>query len=293
MVRGLRQRIEAGERPGLLLGTATEGLAEAFYGPGESMTSGGNNAATSVVYLQFALFLVPDSIFALTALANAFETSKHYEAAIAAYDRVPKGTPLELSIDVRKALNLGQLERVEEAQKLLEEVAREHPGNLQPIDALGNIMRGNKRFAEAAEYYTRAIALIGKPEPKHWVYFYTRGTCYERLKRWPEAEADLQRAQKLSPDQALVLNYLGYSWIDQNRNLKQGLAMIEKAVRLRPNDGYIADSLGWAQYRLGNFNEALLHIQRAVQLQPEDPVLNDHLGDVGIASRRSPSGRRP
>jgi Flp pilus assembly protein TadD len=196
------------------------------------------------------------------------------------YDRIPKGSPLQLNIDIRKALNLNQLERVDDAQKLLDDVANLNPQDIRPLDALGNIMRSHKRYGEAAEYYTRAIALIGKPEPKHWSYYYSRGTCYERLKKWPLAEADLQQALKLSPDQALVLNYLGYSWIDQNRNLKQGLALIEKAVRQKPDDGYIVDSLGWAYFRLGNFREATKHLERAVELRPEDPVLNDHLGDA-------------
>jgi tetratricopeptide (TPR) repeat protein len=77
----------------------------------------------------------------------------------------------------------------------------------------------------------------------------------------------------------LVLNYLGYTWIDQNRNLSQGLALIEKAVRQKPDDGYIVDSLGWAQFRLGRYKEAVKYLERAVELRPEDPVLNDHLGD--------------
>ena len=126
----------------------------------------------------------------------------------------------------------------------------------------------------------RAIALIGKPEQKHWSYFYSRGTCYERLKKWGQRrKPDLQKALQLSPDEGLALNYLGYTWIDQNRNLKQGLALIEKAVRQKPDDGYIVDSLGWAQFRMGNFKEAVKHLERAVELRPEDPVLNDHLGD--------------
>ena len=85
---------------------------------------------------------------------------------------------------------------------------------------------------------------------------------------------------KLSPEEPLTLNYLGYTWIDHNRNLRQGLAMIEKAVRLKPEDGYIVDSLGWAYYRLANFKEAVRHLERAVELRPEDPTLNDHLGDA-------------
>jgi tetratricopeptide (TPR) repeat protein len=279
MALALQEQIEAGQRPALLVSTPTQGLAEAFYGLGEALTGEGG-VSVGAVYLQFALYLIPDSPFALAALANAYETTKRYVDAIAAYDRIPKGTPLQAAIDIRKALNLNQLERVDEAQKLLEEIARANPRDIRPLDALGNIMRAHKRFAEAVDYYTRAIALIDKPEQKHWTYYYSRGTSYERLKKWPAAEADLQKALQLGGEQALVLNYLGYSWIDQNRNLKHGLALIEKAVRQKPDDGYIVDSLGWAHYRMGNFKEAAKHLERAVELRPEDPVLNDHLGDA-------------
>jgi tetratricopeptide (TPR) repeat protein len=275
----LQEEIQAGGRPELLITTPSEGMAEAFYGLGEAL-AGEGGISIGAVYLQFALYLTPQFPLALASLANAYETTKRYEAALAVYDRIPKGTPLQLSIDIRRALNLNQLERVDEAQKLLDEVASSNPRDLRPLDALGSIMRSHKRFGEGAEYYTRAIALIGTPEPKHWQYFYSRGTCYERLKKWPLAEADLKQALKLSPNQPLVLNYLGYSWIDQNRHLRQGLALIKKAVRQKPDDGYIVDSLGWAYFRLRNFKEATKHLERAVELRPEDPVLNDHLGDA-------------
>ncbi len=277
--RALKEQVERGERPQLLITTPSEGMAEAFYGLGEALTGEGG-VGPGAVYLQFALYLEPKSPFALAALANAYETTKRYEAAIAAYDRIPKGTPLELSVEIRKALNLNQLDRVDEAKSLLDEIAKKYPNDVRPLDALGTIMRGHKRFAEAVDYYTRAIALIDKPEQKHWSYYYSRGTSYERLKKWPLAEADLQRALKLGGDQAMVLNYLGYSWIDQNRNLKQGLALIEKAVRQKPDDGYIVDSLGWAYFRLGKYKDAVKNLERAVELRPEDPVLNDHLGDA-------------
>jgi tetratricopeptide (TPR) repeat protein len=91
--------------------------------------------------------------------------------------------------------------------------------------------------------------------------------------KWQLAEVDLQRALVLYPDQPMVLNYLGYSWIDQNKNLKQGMTLIEKAVALKPDDGYIVDSLGWAHYKLGNYKEAVRYLERAVELRPEDPVL--------------------
>jgi tetratricopeptide (TPR) repeat protein len=151
---------------------------------------------------------------------------------------------------------------------------------LEVLDALGNIMRARKLYLQAVTYYDRALSLVEKPERRHWVYYYARGTSYERLKNWPAAEADLEKALALYPEQPLVLNYLGYSWIDQGRNMKQGMTLIEKAVALKPDDGYIVDSLGWAHFKQGNFKEAVRYLERAVELKPDDPVLNDHLGDA-------------
>ena len=279
VAKALYEQVEAGERVDLLVATPTEGLSEAFYGLGEAL-AGEGGISVGAVYLQFALYLTPAQPFALATLASAYEATKRYDAAIAAYDRIPKGSSMQSSIEIRKAMNLNQLEDFDGAQKLLEQIATANPQDIRPLDALGGIMRAQKRYAEAAEYYTRAIALIDKPEAKHWAYYYSRGTCYERLKKWSAAEADLQQSLKLSPDQSLALNYLGYTWIDQNRNLKQGLALIEKAVRQKPDDGYIVDSLGWAYYRMGNYKEAAKFLERAVELRPEDPVLNDHLGDA-------------
>ncbi len=279
LVRRLLARIEAGEHVGIIVSNPTDGLSEVFYGLGEALTGEGG-ISIGMLYLQMALYLTPEQPLALWALAGAHEATKQYNDAIAIYDRIPKGSGLESSILIRKAYNLNSLDRVDDAKALLLQAVNDDPTDLKPLDALGSIMRARKRYEEAAEYYTRAIDQIGKPEKRHWTYYYSRGTCFERLKKWPAAEADLKKALKLSPDQPLVLNYLGYSWIDQGRNLKHGMALIEKAVALKPDDGYIVDSLGWAHYRIGNYKEAVQYLERAVELRPEDPVLNDHLGDA-------------
>src|SRR5690606_19240974 len=182
--------------------------------------------------------------------------------------------------EIRKAINLNLLDRPEEAKELLDRLLEKKPDDLRVLDAAGTILRGRKRYEEAIPYYDQAIALIKKPQKRHWTYWYARGTSYDRLKKWPQTEADLKMALQLSPDEPLALNYLGYSWSDQNRNLKEGLELIEKAVALKPDDGYIVDSLGWAHYRLGNYEDAVRLLERAVELRPEDPVLNDHLGDA-------------
>ncbi|MDZ4841527.1 MAG: tetratricopeptide repeat protein [Hyphomicrobium aestuarii] len=279
LARDLRDRLATGERVSLLVKTTSQGLSEVFYGLGEAL-AGEGGVNLGMVYLQLALFLSPDHPFALAALANAQEGLKKFEAANATYDLIPGGTALQSSIEIRKAFNLNSLDRVDEAKAILDRVSKSDPADVRPLEALGNIMRARKRYDEAIVYYSKAIDLVAKPEKRHWAYWYSRGTCYERVKKWPLAEADLQKALVLFPDQPLVLNYLGYSWVDQAMNLKQGLALIEKAVALRPDDGYIVDSLGWAYFKLGDFKEAVKYLERAVELRPEDPTLNDHLGDA-------------
>src|SRR5690606_2286822 len=125
-----------------------------------------------------------------------------------------------------------------------------------------------------------AVARLENPGRTDWNVFYQRGIAYERLKEWDKAEPNFLKALELYPDQPQVLNYLGYSWVDMNIKLEEGLDLIKRAVDLRPSDGYIVDSLGWAYYRLGRYEDAVRELERAVSLMPGDPILNDHLGDA-------------
>jgi tetratricopeptide (TPR) repeat protein len=279
LVKAYLKQLEIGDKLPLIAATSSQGLAEAFFGLGEALMSEGGLGA-SAVYLQYAIYLEPEMPFALATMANIYEGAKRYEMANATYARIPTGSALDTSIAIRKALNLNALEKVDEAKDALETLLKSDQNNLVLLDTLGSIMRGHKRFEEAAGYYTRAINTLTKPDKRYWNLYYARGTSYERLKKWPQAEADLQQALKLEPEQPQVLNYLGYSWVDMGKNLKLGLSHIEKAVRLKPDDGYITDSLGWAHYKLGNFKDAVKWLEKAVELTPHDPVLNDHLGDA-------------
>jgi tetratricopeptide (TPR) repeat protein len=143
-----------------------------------------------------------------------------------------------------------------------------------------DFLRDAKHFVEAADAYSHALALVPQPDRNHAMLFYFRGIAYERAGIWDKAEADFRKSLALSPDQANVLNYLGYSMIEKRINIPEAMDMIRKAVELKPNDGYIVDSLGWAHYHMGEYEEATKHMERAVELRPEDPIINDHLGDA-------------
>ena len=222
---------------------------------------------------------MPGHSLALASLADLYEAMKKPEMAIRVYERIPVGSPLYRHAQIQRAFNLDTLERTDEAKALLEKLIETQPSDRDAILALGNIQRGRKQFAECAEVYSKAIETITRTEKSNWVVHYFRGICYERSKQWPKAEVDMKAALELYPDHPLVLNYLGYSWVDQGVNLDEGMRMIKRAVEQRPDDGYIVDSLGWAYYRLGNFEEAVKHLEHAVELKPEDPTINDHLGD--------------
>jgi tetratricopeptide (TPR) repeat protein len=271
--------IEAGKTPPLLVTSPNDGLAEVFYGIGDAL-AGEGGLDMGIIFLQFALYLEPDFPLAQVALAEAYDSAKRYDLELAAFDNINEDSPLWLNVQIQKALALNSLERVDDSKALLEKIIAKSPKDIRPLDALGNILRSHERYAEARDYYTRAIELVGKPTKDNWTLFYARGVCNERLKDWPQAEADLKKALELSPDESPVLNYLGYTWVDQSQNLKTAMDYIRKAVKLKPDDGYYIDSLGWAYYRIGNIQSAVEHLERAVELRPDDPVINDHLGDA-------------
>ena len=217
---------------------------------------------------------------ALLSLGDLYEAMKKPDLANRIYERVPLNSPLLRNAQIQLAMNLDALDRPDEAKAHLEKLVSANPGDLEAIMALGNVLRGRKEFAECADVYSKGIGTISKDEKSNWVIYYFRGICYERSKQWPKAEADLKKSLGLYPEQPHVLNYLGYSWIDQGAHLDDGMSMIKRAVEQRADDGYIVDSLGWAFYRIGNYEEATKHLEKAVELRPEDPTINDHLGDA-------------
>ena len=115
---------------------------------------------------------------------------------------------------------------------------------------------------------------------EYWFVLYARGMAHERLKNYKKSEEDLLQALEHKPNHPYLLNYLAYSWADQGKNLEKALDMLRQASSLMPDDGYIADSLGWVYYRLNDFENAVPHLERAVELLPYDMTVNDHLGDA-------------
>jgi tetratricopeptide (TPR) repeat protein len=238
-----------------------------------------------------ALDLAPKFVLAQMMVAEIRNDQGRPEEALALYQSVDPQSPYAWMAQLRSALELDALDRTDEAVAKLKTLAAARPNSAEPLIEMGDILRGHKRFSEAVTAYDGAAARTPNPGPQDWRLFYSRGVAEERSDNWPKAEADLKRALALQPEQPLVLNYLGYSWIDKGENLNDALGMIRRAVDLNPDDGYIVDSLGWAYFRLHDFNNATQYLERAIELLPEDPTINDHLGDAYWRTGRVPEAR--
>jgi len=255
------------------------GMADALWGIAQALHQE-RGASRAVVYARLALFLDPDLAEATLLIGDVFTDQENFEAAIETYATIDEGSPISYAGRLRTASVLHETDRKEQAFELLEQEAQAKPERTEALVQLGNLLRRDESYELAENAYSRAIDRLGMPEPEDWTLYYARGIAYERTKQWPKAEADFLMALDLEPEQPFVLNYLGYSWVDQGVRLDEARGMLDRAVAARPNDGFIVDSVGWVHYRLGDYAEAVATLERAVELEPGDPVINDHLGDA-------------
>ncbi|WP_372619101.1 tetratricopeptide repeat protein [Falsiroseomonas sp.] len=259
--------------------SAVEGMAEAELALAAALRGqGGGDSA--LLLARLALRLRPDFTPVLLLVAEHYIDESHQEAALAVLDKVPSGDPLARVAALRRATLLDRMNRVDEAEAAYRRLGAELPAAPQPFARLGDMLRQRSRFAEAAAAYDTAVSRSGALGSDDWPLLYARAIANERSGNWPRAEADFQKALELAPEQPYVMNYLAYTWVEMGKNLPEARRMLERAVELRPNDGNIVDSLGWALFKLGDVPGAVRWLERAVELEPRNSVINDHLGDA-------------
>ncbi|MDO1581209.1 tetratricopeptide repeat protein [Rhizobium oryzicola] len=279
-LKALRESIEKGEKPEQQVKNATEGASAVLFSIGSALNRQGAEEMVAL-YLNIAHALDPDSADTLLLLGGIAEKMEQPKLAIDLYKKIPDNSPLRRISELQLGLTLAQTGDIPAAREHLKKLIESDPTDIRSYVAYGSVLSDAKDYQAMAENYDKAIDVIGPvPLPGNWSVFFQRGIAYERLKQWDKAEPNFRKALELNPEQPQVLNYLGYSWVDMNRNLDEGLNMIRKAVELRPDDGYIVDSLGWAYYRLGRYDDAVNELERAVQLRAGDATINDHLGDA-------------
>lgn len=285
----LRARLAAGEAVPLP-GTPALGLAAAFTAVSQAL-SDEPDALLSLLYARAALALDPARAESALLAAERLEALGRPDLAAEALALVPAADPHFTEAELARADLARRADRDAEAVAILEGLAAAHPG-LPAVQAqLGDALRAAGRAAEAEAAYGRAIALYPDDPGPPWFVHFARARARQAGDDWAGAEADLRRALALSPGQPQVLNDLGYGLAERGERLPEALSLIEEAVAEDPTNGAIADSLGWALFRLGRHVEAVAALERAAALLPADVVVNDHLGDAYAAVGRSREAR--
>jgi Flp pilus assembly protein TadD len=290
LVTVVKEQLARKQKPGMFASSVQTGAAEMFHGIGAALARDGS-LETAVVFLRLGAYLQPSSDVINLVLAQLFDVAGQHDAANALYDAVPANSPMKSTAVLRVAANLDATGNRAEALRRLGNIVTLNPDDIDALSTYGDLLRSDGQYLKAAELYTRALAVTGGDLPTDWRFYYVRGIAYERGKQWPKAEADFLKALDLNPGQPQVLNYLGYSWVDQGINLDKALVMIQQAVKAAPNDGYIVDSLGWAFYKMGRYEDAVDTLEKAVQLASTDPEINDHLGDAYWRAGRTTEAR--
>ena len=252
--------------------------------------SGELPAEITLPYLHQALWLDRTSDKARVVIGELLTGMGDESRALDIYGDV-KAQSISLTFArLSEARILENLGRKAEAQSLLESFVEKENYSFT-LQTLADFYRRDEQMAKAELIYNKLIDQLEEDNDSNWELYFYRGITLEQQDRWDEAEADLLKARRLSGNQPFVLNYLGYSWIDNGINLYQGLEMIKKAVAQEPRNGFFVDSLGWAFYRMKDFGAAVQFLEKATELEPDDPEIIDHLGDALWQSGRQIEAR--
>ena len=238
--------------------------------------------SVSNFYLNLAKFLNEDFHSFETLLAENFYKTNNFEDAKKIYKNLSKrGEAFKWYSTKQLARIFIQEKKTKDAIKLTSSVYKDliNKEVYETFD-FAEFLKNNEKFQEAIFHYTAVLKNIKSKHPLYPKATDGRGVAYERIGNWDKAEKDLLASLSADPDQAYVINYLAYSWIEKGIKIEKSLNMLEKANKLKSNDPFIIDSLGWALFKLERYKESKKYLQLAVRLMPGDPIVNDHYGDV-------------
>ena len=233
-------------------------------------------------FLRISLYLNSKFSPNKTLLAENFFYQEKYDSSKKIYDSIKSiGTAYSWYASLSNAIILSDIKEKNNSITNLEKNFNSLPDpTYEHYYELANFYKDNKFFKKSIKYYFLALEKIDQDNILVSKIYNRIGTSYERLGEWKKAETNLMESLKILPDQAHTLNYLAYMWVEKKKNIEEALQMLEKAVKLKKNDGYIIDSLGWAHYMNKNYQDAEKYLQKAVELMPLDPVINDHYADA-------------
>lgn len=260
---------------------ALDGVAQTFLTFASALSAGDEPDPLALVQARLAEWLRPDLADARLVSAQLLQTVGQFDLAEEEYKALREQGEVRPIAELARIDALSRAERLEDAEKAARTLTEAQPELSSGWIALGDILRQSEKFADSIPAYSKGLDLISKDDGEaRWFPLYARGIARERSGDFAGAESDMRAALEIRPDQASILNYLGYSFIDRGMNLEEGLEMVKKAAELQPEDGYIQDSLGWGLYRIGRYEDAVVPMEKAATRMSSDPLVNDHLGDV-------------
>jgi len=233
-------------------------------------------------YLNLAQFLNPKFMFNLSLLAENHYVNKNYTKTSKVLKNFNEKNEFYYWFKIKKEAQIISKQKSEEASMDFINLRFKKIKNpsIKIIFDIANFNKNAKRYKVAIKYYDKILSKININSDLYAEILYRRGNSYERLKDYKNSDRDLLKSLEINPDDAYVLNYLAYSWLEREYKIDTSLQMLEKAYAKRSNDPYIIDSIGWAYYLVEDFVKAEIFLKRAVELMPEDSIVNDHYGDT-------------
>ncbi len=247
-----------------------------------NLYSSQDNFKKSNFYLNLSNYLNPKFIFNSALIVENFYLNQEYDKAREILKNFDKKYEFYYWFRVKKEAQMIIKEKDNEKgiKFISSKFKKIDNPNLKIVFDIANLYKSSKKYEKAIEYYTQIILSLNKDSEIKSDLLYRRGSSYERSGDYKNADKDLLNSLKINPNDAYVLNYLAYSWLERNYKIDEAFVMLKKAYDLKSNDPYIIDSIGWAYYLVDNYLEAEKYLKRAVELMPEDPVVNDHYGDI-------------
>ena len=273
------QRHMMGHGPALSVSTPKGAIAHFYY----RMATEGYRERPDLLtlfYGRLAEYLSPNSEDIKLLIGELLTKLKRPAAAARIYATIPADSPAAKAAFLRRITALQAAENYSAAEVLLSRELLNSPNDKRLLAMLADLYRVQDSCERAIPYYNQIIAEFKSLERSQWFNFFARGSCYELEGNWSLGEPDLMLALQLVPENAMVLNYLGYSWLTRNIKLNEARTLIEKAVSKEPQNGSIVDSLGWVQYQTKDYLLAVETLEKAIRLSPGNSTISDHLGDA-------------
>ena len=282
MIQNLAQKTANAtqENTQAIIDSSDIGLSEALFSIAANMRQISSGTDIAHIFICLSIYSNPNYDLAQLMLADILESREMYQDAIDVYDEISPTSESYNTVQIKKAADYVLMDDYKAAEILLKTIIKKDPSSFQANLDLGDVMRLRGKYADAIEYYGKALSLMEPNNPQAWIIHYALGIAYEQNGDWEQAESSLKQALILSQNHYYVQNYLGYSWLKQGKNIEDAMSLIVDAYNQAPSDGHITDSLGWAFYKIGNYEEAVFYLEKASELEPANALISDHLGNA-------------